>query len=90
MQKHPTTPAGRYFVVDGQLWRCSNPSLSDQERQRFVSELMDARREVRRAKSSNAASQLKQGPRSMTRKWQWGRVVHLGGLMAARITTVKR
>lgn len=25
---YPTTPDGRYFVVKGQLWRCTNPSLN--------------------------------------------------------------
>lgn len=23
---NPTTPDGRYFVVNGRLWRCSNPA----------------------------------------------------------------
>jgi hypothetical protein len=43
---HPVTPDGRYFVVRGRLWRCSNPSLSEDERQRHVNELMTARRQV--------------------------------------------
>ena len=47
---YPTTPDGRYFVVKEQLWRCSNPSLAPQERQRLVNELMAARREVKAAK----------------------------------------
>jgi len=41
---HPATPDGRYFVVRGRLWRCSNPRLDPQERERLVRELMDARR----------------------------------------------
>lgn len=42
-----TTPDGRYIVVRGRLWRKSNPHLSEDERQRWVDKLMDARRAVR-------------------------------------------
>jgi hypothetical protein len=56
---NPTTPDGRYFVVNGQLWRCSNPSLAADLRQRFVNELMAARREVKAAKASGDLDQLK-------------------------------
>lgn len=56
---HPTTPDGRYFVVKGQLWRCSNPSLSEAERQGWVDELMAARREVKAAKASGDPAQMK-------------------------------
>lgn len=42
----PKTPDGRYLVVRGRLWRTSNPFLSADERQRFVTQLMDARRAV--------------------------------------------
>jgi hypothetical protein len=54
-----TTPDGRYFVVNGQLWRCSNPSLTEDIRQRLVNELMAARREVKAAKALSNANQLK-------------------------------
>ncbi|WP_447764897.1 hypothetical protein [Pseudomonas reinekei] len=54
----PTTPDGRYFVVEGQLWRCTNPSLNEFDRQRFVDELMAARREVKAAKASGDPKQL--------------------------------
>ncbi|MBI6704587.1 hypothetical protein [Pseudomonas viridiflava] len=57
---NPTTPDGRYFVVKGQLWRCSNPSLTEEERQRLVNELMDARRTVKSAKVTQDSAQLKQ------------------------------
>lgn len=56
---HPVTPDGRYFVVQGQLWRCSNPALKDDERQSLVNELMAARRDVKKAKASGDASQVK-------------------------------
>ncbi|KAF1312007.1 hypothetical protein BLX42_05730 [Pseudomonas sp. SG-MS2] len=45
------TPDGRYFLVNIRLWRCSNPSLPDEERQKLVNELMRARRDVKQAKS---------------------------------------
>lgn len=41
---HPETPDGRYFVVRGRLWRCSNPNLSPELRGELVSRLMSARR----------------------------------------------
>lgn len=44
-----TTPDGRYIVVRGRLWRTSNPDLREDERERLVSELMSARREVKEA-----------------------------------------
>jgi uncharacterized protein (DUF2252 family) len=56
---HPTTPDGRYFVVKGRLWRCSNPDLGARERQRLVNELMDARRAVKSAKASGGPSEMK-------------------------------
>ena len=45
-QHLPSTPDGRYFVHGGRLWRCSNPGLPEDERERLVRELMDARRAV--------------------------------------------
>jgi hypothetical protein len=49
--QHPVTPDGRYFVVRGRLWRCSDPSLPAAERQRLVDALMRARSAVGRALS---------------------------------------
>lgn len=51
----PSTPDGRYFVHRGILWRCSNPALSDNKRQRLTNELMDARRAVGAAKRADDA-----------------------------------
>ncbi len=51
---HPTTPDGRYFVVRGRLWRCSDPRLPEAERQRHVDALMRARRAVRDANDDAA------------------------------------
>ena len=42
---YPTTPDGRYFVVRGRLWRCSDPGIPEGERGELVAELMAARRE---------------------------------------------
>ena len=60
MKDYPTTPDGRYFVVDGRLWRCSNPSLSEDERQDYVRQLMAARRAVRSAVRTQDQPSLKQ------------------------------
>ncbi|MAX33559.1 MAG: hypothetical protein CME72_10915 [Halomonadaceae bacterium] len=47
-----TTPDGRYIVVRGRLWRCTNPDLPEVERQHWVQRLMGARRSVAQAKRS--------------------------------------
>jgi hypothetical protein len=47
--EYPTTPDGRYFVVRGRLWRCSNPGLGPEQREKLVRELMAARRSRDRA-----------------------------------------
>ena len=47
---YPVTLDGRYFVVRGRLWRCTNPALSNGERERLTHELMDARRAIGRLK----------------------------------------
>lgn len=45
----PLTPDGRYIVVEGRLWRASDPRINADVRQRLVDELMDSRRAVRTA-----------------------------------------
>ena len=42
--KHPVTPDGRYFVVRGRLWRCTDPALPAEQRAAQVQCLMEARR----------------------------------------------
>lgn len=59
MSNYAVTPDGRYFVVKGRLWRCSDPSLSEDERGRLVKELMNARRAVKKSKSSGDATELR-------------------------------
>ena len=44
MPPYPQTPDGRYFAVRGRLWRCSNLALTPEERQQWVTALMQARR----------------------------------------------
>ncbi|MGF1514927.1 MAG: hypothetical protein ACFB5Z_14700 [Elainellaceae cyanobacterium] len=60
MANYPATPDGRYFVVKGRLWRCTNPNLDEAARQRYVKQLMDARRQVKQAKQLEDAAALKE------------------------------
>jgi len=53
--QYPVTPDGRYFVVRGRLWRCTNPALSEDERSRLTSELMRHRAAVGRARRAENA-----------------------------------
>ena len=56
--QYPVTPDGRYFVVRERLWRCANPSLSEDDRQRLVGDLMAARRAVALAKRAGDSEAL--------------------------------
>ena len=56
--KYPTTPDGRYFVVRGRLWRCSDPSLPTDERQQLVAALMAARRAMAAARRAGDVAAL--------------------------------
>jgi|SRR4051794_16364829 hypothetical protein len=42
--EYPVTPDGRYFVVRGRLWRCTNPNIPAKRRDKLVKDLMAARR----------------------------------------------
>lgn len=57
--QHPVTPDGRYFVVRGRLWRCTDPSLPVAQRQALTKQLMEARRAVRAGRESGDAEALK-------------------------------
>lgn len=48
--QYPVTPDGRYFVVRGRLWRCSDPALPAARREQLVSQLMAARRAMHQAR----------------------------------------
>ena len=63
--QHPVTPDGRYFVVRGRLWRCSDPSLPDADRQRHVDDLMRARSAVGRALRAGDADALADARRAV-------------------------
>lgn len=52
---YPVTPDGRYFVVRGRLWRCSDPALPPERREALVRDLMGARRRVGAAKRAGDA-----------------------------------
>ena len=52
---YPVTPDGRYFVVRGRLWRCSDPGLPEAQREQLTRELMDARRAKGRAMKAGDA-----------------------------------
>ena len=52
---YPQTPDDRYFVVQGRLWRLSNPELDLQKREILVHQLMAARRAVRSARGDAVA-----------------------------------
>ena len=41
----PVTPDGRYVLVRGRLWRCSDPGLDPGRRDELTRELMAARRD---------------------------------------------
>ena len=56
--KYPITPDGRYFVVRGRLWRCSDPSLSADEREQLVATLMAARRAMAAARRAGDVAAL--------------------------------
>ena len=43
--RYPITPDGRYFVVRGRLWRCTDSGLAPARRQELTRALMNARRD---------------------------------------------
>jgi hypothetical protein len=47
--RYPVTPDGRYFVVRGRLWRCTDPELPAERKAELTRVLMDARRAKARA-----------------------------------------
>lgn len=55
----PVTPDGRYIVVEGRLWRSSNPGLPAETRQGLVDALMDSRRAVKAALGADDPEALK-------------------------------
>ena len=58
--RYPVTPDGRYFVVRGRLWRCSDPTLAESKRAALTTALMRARSAIGRAGRSGDAAALAQ------------------------------
>lgn len=56
--RYPNTPDGRYFVVKGKLWRCSNPNLPEAVREEETAKLMRGRNAVQRAQRACDAGAL--------------------------------
>jgi hypothetical protein len=54
------TPDGRYLVVQGRLWRRSNPAIPERTRAALVAELMSARRAVRVSLGAEDTTALKE------------------------------
>jgi hypothetical protein len=44
------TADGHHVLIDGRRWRATDPSIPEERRQQLVDELMQARRDVGRAK----------------------------------------
>ena len=77
------TPDGRHVLIDGRRWRASDPTLSPEQKDELVSELMAARRAVaaarradddegeRAARTRVHAAKVALGERGPT--W-WGRI----------------
>ena len=55
MTSELTTPDGRYIVVQGRLWRATNPSLPAEAKVRHMRELLNGRRALKSAKTSGDA-----------------------------------
>ncbi|WP_089408479.1 hypothetical protein [Granulicella rosea] len=62
---YPVTPDGRYFLVRGRLWRCSDPRLSPERRSELTKALMSARRDKKRAMRAGDAEAREQARRQV-------------------------
>ena len=54
--RYPVTPDGRYFIVRGRLWRCTNPALDEPTRAALTHALMTARRAKQAAMRNDDAA----------------------------------
>ena len=50
MTSELTTPDGRYFVLQGRLWRASNPTLAAERKVKYMRDLLNGRRALKAAK----------------------------------------
>ena len=63
------TPDGHYVIIDGRKWRATNPNLPEDVRQKWVNELMSARRAVGAAtKAKDEEAEAKARDRVQTAK----------------------
>lgn len=68
-KKIEKTEDGHYVIIDGRKWRATNPNLPEDVRQKWVNELMSARREVGRAlKAKDTAAEKAARERVQTAK----------------------
>ena len=66
MSGYPETPDGRYFVVEGRLWRCSNPALEPELKEKLTRRLMRARRAVLEGLRSKDAALVREARRRIS------------------------
>lgn len=52
MTSELTTPDGRYLVIQGRLWRASNPALPAEAKVKYMRDLLNGRRALKAAKTS--------------------------------------
>ena len=57
----PTTPDGRYIVVDGRRWRATDPHIPEDRRAELTRALMAWRREVRRTRGTDGEGAARAG-----------------------------
>ncbi len=87
--KYPHTPDGRYFVAKNQLWRCTDPRLSDDEKRTHIKALMKARRAVRSAQQLNDELALRQAREAVqSAKELLGSAARYGGKTAPPMKVV--
>jgi hypothetical protein len=65
MTNHLETPDGRYFVVEGRLWRCSNPALPADVKDKLTRRLMRARRAVLEGLRANDRALVRESRRKV-------------------------
>ena len=66
MSNYPETPDGRYFVVEGRLWRCANPALAPEVKDKLTRQLMRARRAVLQGLRTNDAALVREARRRVS------------------------
>ncbi len=82
--RYPVTPDGRYFVVRGRLWRCTDPTIDVSRRDALTRELMSARRAKQDAiRHNDAAARDAARERVDVAKRALGEPAILNGCLAA-------